>query len=58
VAVTPGGAVTAERRAQTSMRLSFSLVDTEELDEGVRRLARAIREVRRRSRHAVAAPMS
>ena len=58
VAVTPGGAVTAERRAQTSMRLSFSLVDTEELDEGVRRLARANREVRRRSRHAVAAPMS
>ena len=58
VAVTPGGAVTAERRAQTSMRLSFSLVDAEELDEGVRRLARAIREVRRQGRHAVAAPMS
>jgi len=29
-----------------------------ELDEGVKRLARAIREVRRRARHAVAAPMS
>jgi 2-aminoadipate transaminase len=58
VAFTPGGAVTAERRSQTSLRLSFSLLDPPELDEGVRRLARAIREVRRRSRHAVAAPMS
>ena len=37
---------------------SFSLLDPPELDEGVRRLARAIRELRRRSRHAVAAPMS
>ena len=58
VAFTPGGAVTAERRTQTSFRLSFSLLDPPELDEGVKRLARAIREVRRRSRHAVAAPMS
>jgi 2-aminoadipate transaminase len=58
VAFIPGGAVTAERRTQTSLRLSFSLLDPEELDEGVKRLARAIREVRRRSRHAVAAPMS
>jgi len=55
---TPGGAVTVERRMQTSMRLSFSLLEPPELDEGVRRLARAIREVRRRSRHALAAPMS
>jgi DNA-binding transcriptional MocR family regulator len=58
VAFTPGGAVTAERRTQTSLRLSFSLLDPPELDEGVKRLARAMREVRRRSRHAVAAPMS
>jgi 2-aminoadipate transaminase len=58
VTFTPGGAVTAERRSQTAMRLSFSLLDPPELDEGVRRLARAIREVRRRSRTAVAAPMS
>jgi DNA-binding transcriptional MocR family regulator len=58
VAFTPGGAVTAERRTQTSLRLSFSLVEPHELDEGVRRLARAIREVRRSARHAVAAPMS
>jgi DNA-binding transcriptional MocR family regulator len=58
VTFTPGGAVTLERRSQTSMRLSFSLLDPEQLDEGVRRLARAMREVRRRTRHAVAAPMS
>ena len=58
VLFTPGAAVTAERRTQVSMRLSFSLLEPPELDEGVRRLARAIREVRRRSRHAVAAPMS
>jgi DNA-binding transcriptional MocR family regulator len=55
---TPGGVITAERRSQTSFRLSFSMVDPEELDEGVRRLARAIREVRRRTRRPVAAPMS
>ena len=58
VAFTPGGAITAERRTQTSLRLSFSLLDPPELDQAVKRLARAIREVRRRSRHAVAAPMS
>jgi DNA-binding transcriptional MocR family regulator len=58
VTFTPGGAVTAERRTQTSFRLSFSLLEPPELDEGVKRLARAIREVRRRARHAVAAPMS
>ena len=58
VSFTPGGAVTAERRQRTSLRLSFSLVEPEELDEGVRRLARALREVRRRDRTAVAAPLS
>lgn len=58
VTFTPGGAVTAERRSQTSFRLSFSLLEPEQLEEGVRRLARSIREVRRRTRHAVAAPMS
>jgi 2-aminoadipate transaminase len=58
VTFTPGGAVTAERRSQTSFRLSFSLLDPEQLDEGVRRLARAIREVRRRSRAGIPAAMS
>jgi len=58
VTFTPGAAVTAERRSQTSLRLSFPLLAPPELDEGVKRLARAIREVRRRARHSVAAPMS
>src|SRR3954454_12443099 len=58
VAFTPGGAVTAERQSLTSIRLSFSLLDPPELDEGVRRLARALREVRRRTRHSMAAPLS
>ena len=58
VAFTPGGALTVERRSQTSLRLSFSLLDPEELDEGVRRLARAIRELRRRTRLSRAAPVS
>jgi 2-aminoadipate transaminase len=55
---TPGGAVTAERAPRTSLRLSFSLLEPEELEEGVRRLARALREVRRRDRTAVAGPLS
>jgi DNA-binding transcriptional MocR family regulator len=55
---TPGGAVTAERRQRTSLRLSFSLLEPAELEEGVRRLARALREVRRRERTSVAAPLS
>jgi GntR family transcriptional regulator/MocR family aminotransferase len=50
VAFVPGGAITSERRSRTSLRLSFSLLEPEQLHEGVRRLARALREVRRRSR--------
>jgi 2-aminoadipate transaminase len=57
VTFTPGGAVTPERHSRTAFRLSFSLLDPPELDEGVRRLARALREVRRRARHAGAAPL-
>ena len=49
---------TAERRSQVSRPSSSRCWSRPVLDEGVRRLARAIREVRRRSRHAVAAPMS
>jgi DNA-binding transcriptional MocR family regulator len=58
VSFVPGGAVTPERRSQTALRLSFSLLDADELDEGVRRLARALREVRRRARHSAAGPLS
>ncbi|MGH2900846.1 MAG: PLP-dependent aminotransferase family protein, partial [Solirubrobacteraceae bacterium] len=46
----PGGAIMAEKSSRTSMRLSFGLVEPELLDEGVRRLAVALREVRRRGR--------
>jgi 2-aminoadipate transaminase len=58
VTFTPGGAVTVERHTQTSLRLSFSLVDPDQLDEGVRRLARALRQVRRTHRHAATLPLS
>jgi 2-aminoadipate transaminase len=58
VMFTPGGAVTAERHSQTNLRLSFPLLDPGELDEGVRRLARAMREVRRSHRHASTVPLS
>ena len=44
----PGGAVMAEKSSRTSIRLSFGLVEPELHDEGVRRLAVALREVRRR----------
>ena len=55
---TPGAAVTAERTSQSHLRLSFSMVDAEELDEGVRRLARALRDLRRRDRGSWAMPVS
>jgi DNA-binding transcriptional MocR family regulator len=58
VSFTPGGAVSAERQTRTSMRLSFSLLEPEEIEEGIKRLARALREVRRRDRSAMAAPLS
>src|SRR5438874_1274851 len=58
VTFTPGGTVTVERMPLTSLRLSFSLVDADELNEGVRRLARALREVRRRERYSATVPVS
>src|SRR3954467_5219659 len=58
VSFTPGGAVTVDRPQLVSLRLSFSLVDPDELDEGVRRLARALREVRRRERYSATVPVS
>src|SRR3954470_24605662 len=58
VSFTPGGAVTVDRPPMVSLRLSFSLVDPDDLDEGVRRLARALREVRRRERYSATVPVS
>lgn len=50
VSFTPGSVLTVERPGASCFRLSFSLLSPEELDEGVKRLARAIRELRRRER--------
>src|SRR3954451_8128626 len=49
VGFTPGRALRPEQSSQSSLRLSFPLLDEERLDEGVRRLAVAIREVRRQA---------
>jgi 2-aminoadipate transaminase len=58
VSFTPGGATTAEGDGLVGLRLSFSLLDEERIDEGVRRLAAAIRAVRRGSGSRVAPAMS
>ena len=58
VSFTPGGAVTVDRRGPTALRLSFSLLEPDDLEEGVKRLARALRAVRRSTRTSVAAPLS
>jgi len=50
VSFLPGGAIQAEKSSRTSMRLSFGLVEPALHDEAVRRLAVALREVRRRGR--------
>ena len=49
VGVTPGRAMRPEQSGQSAIRLSFPMLDEERLDEGVRRLAVAIRAVRRES---------
>ena len=46
----PGGAMMAERPRATHIRLSFGYLDPDELAEGVRRLAVAVRAVRPRPR--------
>jgi DNA-binding transcriptional MocR family regulator len=49
VGFTPGRALRPEQSGQSSLRLSFPLLNEEQLDEGVRRLAVAVRSVRRQS---------
>jgi DNA-binding transcriptional MocR family regulator len=49
VSFIPGGAMTAEESTQASMRISYARLDADELDEGVRRLAQAVRAVRHRA---------
>ena len=58
VAFLPGGATQVEPAARTSLRLSFSYVDEDDLEEGVRRLGRALRAVRRRQPVGATAPLS
>jgi DNA-binding transcriptional MocR family regulator len=49
VGFTPGRALRPEPSSQSSLRLSFPMLDEERLDAGVRRLAVAVRAVRRQS---------
>jgi DNA-binding transcriptional MocR family regulator len=58
VSYVPGATVVPDRPMETCLRLSFSMVAPPELDEGVRRLARALREVRRRDRRSATVPLS
>ncbi|MBA3301902.1 MAG: PLP-dependent aminotransferase family protein [Thermoleophilaceae bacterium] len=58
VTFTPGSATRVERAASTDIRISFGMVDPDEIDEGLRRLARALREVRRGSRLPATVPVS
>ncbi len=58
VSYIPGSTVVPDRPLETNVRLSFSMVDPPELDEGVRRLARALREMRRRDRRTATLPLS
>ena len=56
---TPGATIAAEQPARPRLRLSFGLLEPEELDEGVRRLARALRRSgARRGRVGATAPLS
>jgi len=58
VTYVPGATVFPERPHETHLRLSFSMVDPPELDEGVKRIARALREMRRRDRRVATVPLS
>src|SRR3954447_15449827 len=58
VTYVPGATVVPDRPSETNLRLSFSRGDPTENDEGVRRLARALREMRRRDRRTATVPLS
>jgi DNA-binding transcriptional MocR family regulator len=45
----PGGAMAAESGSNGAMRISYARLEPDEMDEGVRRLAQAIRAVRARA---------
>jgi 2-aminoadipate transaminase len=58
IGFTPGRALRPEPSSQSSLRLSFPMLDEERLDEGVRRLAVAVRAVRRQSAGSWASALS
>jgi 2-aminoadipate transaminase len=58
IGFTPGRALRPEQSSQSSLRLSFPMLDEERLDEGVRRLGVAIRQVRRQSAGSWASALS
>jgi DNA-binding transcriptional MocR family regulator len=58
VGYVPGMTTVAERPHETNLRLTFARVDPPDLEEGVKRLARALREVRRRDRRTANVPLS
>jgi len=58
VTYVPGATVVPDRPTETNLRLSFSLGDPATNDEGVRRIARALREMRRRDRRTTTVPLS
>lgn len=57
VAFTPGGAMRIDRSPDLSIRLSYSYLGADDLREGVRRLATALRAVRSRPARRAAAPL-
>jgi len=58
VAFTPGHAMLSDERTRPSLRLTFSVESEERLDEGVRRLAAALRAVLRADRFSATAPVA
>jgi DNA-binding transcriptional MocR family regulator len=58
VSFTPGGATTVEGDGLFGLRVSFSMLDEERIDEGIRRLAAAVRAVRRGTGARLAPAMS
>ena len=57
VAYAPGGAMSIERTRELSMRLSYSYLEPEQLVEGVRRIAAAVRALRARPAAPAAVPV-
>ncbi len=57
VSYAPGGAMRVERRPELSLRLSFGYLEPDALVEGVRRLAAAAAELRRRPPRRQAMPL-